>query len=94
VGALAGLFTGQHRLEDRQVEAQRLARSGRGGDDDILTAAGALERFGLVRVQSAGAHARHGLGEIRAQPRRGALGAARWQNARRRQRIAKVRILL
>ena len=40
----------QHRAEDGRVVAERFARSGRRGDDDVAPGEGVLDRGGLMRV--------------------------------------------
>ena len=62
-----------HRLEDRQVVAQRLARRGRRDDDDVLAGAQRLERLRLVGVEHLDARAMQGTDEALVQPR-GELG--------------------
>ena len=47
----AALRVGSERIEDRQVERERLAGRGSGGDDHVLARARRRPHLGLVRVQ-------------------------------------------
>jgi hypothetical protein len=47
----ARLRLADDRIEHGEVEGERLARRGAGGDDDVLSAAGGLPRLGLVPVE-------------------------------------------
>ena len=62
-----GRVVGQ-RLEGRQRVAQRLARCGRGHDDDVLAGADRLDGGGLVDVQLGDAAARQAAHDPRVEP--------------------------
>ena len=60
---------GDDRVDDRQLVAERLARRGAGGDDDVAIGAERLDRGGLVRPQRVDAAGPQPFGH-----RRGELG--------------------
>src|SRR6185295_18344384 len=60
----------RQRIEDGQVEGERLPARGSGGDDDVLPPLGRVERLRLVAVDAVEPEVREGLEHPRVEPGR------------------------